>query len=296
MKKIFSMALVAIAAATMVSCGNSTPKANLKSNVDSLSYAYGLQYTQGFSQYLQQMGIDSIYMSEFYKGVAEGFNANDDKKRNAYYQGVEIGMRLNMMLAQADQQLTSEDSVKFLSRSNFLAGFINGAQEKNLALTKEVADSLVNFLGNQISKENHEKVAKKLSKESDEFIAKKEKEAGVQKLPGGVLYKVIKQGEGAIPTSTSTVKVFYEGKLIDGTVFDSSSKHGDDPVEFRANQVIKGWTEALTNMPKGSKWELYIPQELAYGERGAGQMIPPYAPLVFTVELVDFTTEEESKE
>jgi FKBP-type peptidyl-prolyl cis-trans isomerase FklB len=295
MKKFFSMAIVAIAAATMVSCGNSTPKANLKSNVDSLSYAYGLQYTQGFGQYLQQMGIDSIYMSEFYKGVTEGFNASDDKKRNAYYQGVEIGMRLNMMLAQADQQLTSEDSVKFLSRSNFLAGFINGAQEKNLAFPKEIADSLVNFLGNQISKENHDKVAKKLSKESDEFIAKKEKEAGVQKLPGGVLYKVIKQGEGEIPTATSKVKVFYEGKLIDGTVFDSSSKHGDDPIEFRADQVIKGWTEALTNMPKGSKWELYIPQELAYGERGAGQMIPPYSPLVFTVELVDFTTEEKAE-
>jgi FKBP-type peptidyl-prolyl cis-trans isomerase FklB len=95
-----------------------------------------------------------------------------------------------------------------------------------------------------------------------------------------------------VPQRSDKVKVNYEGRLIDGTVFDASSKHGTEPASFRADQVIKGWTEALTMMPVGSKWQLFIPQELAYGERGAGQ-IPPYAALIFDVELVSI---EKAKE
>ena len=83
------------------------------------------------------------------------------------------------------------------------------------------------------------------------------------------------------------MQVNYEGRLIDGTVFDASSKHGDKPAEFTPGQVIRGWTEALTMMPVGSKWQLYIPYELAYGERGAGEDIKPYSALIFDVELVD---------
>ena len=104
-------------------------------------------------------------------------------------------------------------------------------------------------------------------------------------LPSGLQYKVLKQGDGIVPQKTDKVKVHYEGRLIDGTVFDASSKHGTEPATFRPDQVIKGWTEALTMMPVGSKWQLFIPQELGYGERAAGQ-IPPYSTLIFDVELV----------
>jgi len=97
-------------------------------------------------------------------------------------------------------------------------------------------------------------------------------------------YKIIKEGNGAVPTDSSKVKVNYKGTLIDGTQFDSSYDR-KEPTTFRANQVIKGWTEALTMMPVGSKWELYIPQELAYGAREAGQ-IKPFSTLIFEVELV----------
>ena len=96
--------------------------------------------------------------------------------------------------------------------------------------------------------------------------------------------KIIKEGNGAVPTDSSKVKVNYKGTLIDGTQFDSSYDR-KEPTTFRANQVIKGWTEALTMMPVGSKWELYIPQELAYGAREAGQ-IKPFSTLIFEVELV----------
>ena len=100
----------------------------------------------------------------------------------------------------------------------------------------------------------------------------------------GLQYKIIKEGNGAVPTDSSKVKVNYKGTLIDGTQFDSSYDR-KEPTTFRANQVIKGWTEALTMMPVGSKWELYIPQDLAYGAREAGQ-IKPFSTLIFEVELV----------
>ena len=105
-------------------------------------------------------------------------------------------------------------------------------------------------------------------------------------LPSGLQYKVLTKGEGEVPTANDKVQVNYEGRLIDGTVFDASAKHGDQPAEFTPSQVIRGWTEALTMMPVGSKWQLYIPYELAYGERGAGDDIKPYSTLIFDVELV----------
>ena len=108
---------------------------------------------------------------------------------------------------------------------------------------------------------------------------------GVKTTPSGLQYKIIKAGNGAIPTDSSTVKVNYKGTLIDGTQFDSSYDR-NEPTTFRADQVIKGWTEALTMMPVGSKWELYIPQELAYGAREAGPKIKPFSTLIFEVELV----------
>ena len=108
----------------------------------------------------------------------------------------------------------------------------------------------------------------------------------VSKLPkAGLQYKIEKEGTGAIPADTSVVRVHYKGTLIDGTEFDSSYKRGE-PTEFPVNRVIKGWTEALTQMPVGSKWEIYIPQELGYGSREAGK-IPPFSALIFTVELLE---------
>ena len=113
-------------------------------------------------------------------------------------------------------------------------------------------------------------------------ISKKE---GIKTLANGVLYEVITEGKGATPTASDRVKVHYEGKLIDGTVFDSSYER-NEPAEFRCNQVIPGWTEALTHMPVGSKWIVYIPQEQAYGSSNTGN-IKPFSALTFTIELQD---------
>ena len=133
----------------------------------------------------------------------------------------------------------------------------------------------------------------KLKKVGKDFLEENAKKDGVIVLPSGLQYKVLKQGNGAVAKANDKVKVLYEGRLIDGTVFDSTDKHGGEPATFSPNQVIKGWTEALCMMPVGSKWQLFIPQELAYGARGAGGDIPPYSTLVFDVEVLDIEAPKE---
>lgn len=117
------------------------------------------------------------------------------------------------------------------------------------------------------------------------FLEKNKKEEGVIELPSGLQYKVLKEGNGKKPKATDKVRCHYEGMLLDGTVFDSSIKRGE-PAVFGVNQVIQGWVEALQLMQEGSKWRLFIPSEMAYGARGAGNSIPPHATLIFDVELL----------
>ena len=125
---------------------------------------------------------------------------------------------------------------------------------------------------------------KEAKAEGEKFLAENKKKEGVVTLPSGLQYKILVAGKGQIPSDTTKVKVNYKGTLIDGTVFDSSYDR-KEPTTFRANQVIKGWTEALTKMPVGSKWELYVPYELGYGSREAGK-IKPFSTLIFEVELL----------
>ncbi|MEQ5197004.1 FKBP-type peptidyl-prolyl cis-trans isomerase, partial [Klebsiella pasteurii] len=125
-----------------------------------------------------------------------------------------------------------------------------------------------------------------LVKDGMRFLEENAKKEGVSTTESGLQFSVINQGDGAIPARTDRVRVHYTGRLIDGTVFDSSVQPSQ-PAEFPVNGVVAGWIEALTLMPVGSKWELYIPSNLAYGERGAGAAIPPYSTLVFEVELLE---------
>ena len=125
----------------------------------------------------------------------------------------------------------------------------------------------------------------KAKEEGEKFLAENAKREGVKVTPSGLQYEVLEATLGQKPTATDTVKVHYEGTLIDGTIFDSSYKRGES-IEFPLNGVIKGWTEGLQLMSIGSKFKFFIPYQLAYGERGAGGSIPPYAALIFTVELL----------
>lgn len=286
MRKLTLAAVVAVVAVILGSCGNSTPKANLKNDVDTVSYAIGMAQTQGLKEYLvRSLGVDTAYMSEFIKGLNEGANAGDDKKRAAYYAGIQIGQQIsNQMVKGINYQLFGDDSTKTISLKNFMAGFISGTTGKKGIFTVEQAQQVAQVKMEAIKAKAMEKQYGANKKAGEDFMAKYAKGADVKKLPNGVLYKVIKEGTGEMPKDTSTVKVQYEGKLIDGKVFDSSYSR-KEPVTLRANQVIPGWTEALTHMPVGSTWEVVIPQDKAYGSREQG-MIKPFSVLVFKIELL----------
>lgn len=286
MKKLTFVAAMAIATATFTGCGNSTPKANLKTDVDTLSYAIGLAQTQGLKEYLiGRMNIDTTYMDQFIKGLNEGANAGDDKGRAAYYAGIQIGQQIsNQMITGINQEVFGSDSTKTISLKNFMAGFITGTTGKKGLMTIEEAGQVAQTKMSEIRAKVMEKEYGPNKAAGEKFLAENKKKDGVKTLPSGVQYKVIKVGNGAMPADTSMVKVHYEGKTLDGKVFDSSYKNGQ-PVSLRANQVIKGWTDALVHMPVGSVWEVYIPQELAYGEREQGQ-IKPFSALIFKIELI----------
>ena len=280
-----AIALIAALAASFSSCGNS-PKANLKNDIDTVSYTIGMSQTQGLKEYLvNQLGVDTTYMDAFIKGLNEGAKAGDDKKTAAYYAGIQIGQQIsNQMIKGLNRELFGEDSTKTVSMKNFLAGFIAGTTGKNQIMTIEQANEIAQAKVKAIKAREAEKQYGDNKAAGEKFLAENAKKEGVKVLPSGVQYKVIKEGSGEIPADSSTVVVNYEGKTIDGKVFDSSYDR-KEPVTFPANRVIKGWTEALVHMPVGSIWEVYIPQELAYGERSTGQL-KPFSALIFKIELI----------
>ena len=287
MKKLMFVAVMAIAAAAFTGCGNSTPKANLKSDVDTMSYAIGLAQTQGLKEYLVgSLGVDTTYMAEFIKGLNEGANAGDNKKKAAYYAGIQIGQQISTrMIKGINHEVFGDDSTKTISMKNFMAGFISGTTGKGALMTVDSAQNVAQALMQSIKAKEMEKTYGPNKEAGEKFLAENAKKDGVKTLPSGVQYKVIKEGTGAIPADTSMVKVHYEGKTIDGKVFDSSYKRGE-PINLRCNQTIKGWTDAMVHMPAGSTWEVYIPQDLAYGEREQGD-IKPFSVLIFKIELLE---------
>ena len=284
MKKIVLFAAIA-AAAGLASCTAQAPKANLKSEIDSLSYSMGVNQTNGLMDFVKgTMGIDSVHMADFMKGLLDGVQPTS-KKEKAYLVGVQVGQQISddRMFNNYNKQLFDNDSTLSLSKDDFIAGFIESVKGKAV-FTMNDARNFIQTHAETIKAKTLEKKYADNKAAGEKFLAENKTKEGVKTTESGLQYKVIKEGKGAIPTETSTVKVNYKGTLIDGTEFDSSYKR-NEPASFRANQVIKGWTEALTMMPIGSKWELYIPQELAYGSQDTGT-IPPFSTLIFEVELL----------
>ena len=286
MKKI-SLILAVVAAAIMGSCSNGTPKADLKNDVDTLSYAVGLANTQGLKEYLvQRMGVDTTYIDEFVKGLNEGANAGEDKKKTAYLAGVQIGQQLSSQMVKGlNYTIFGEDSTQTVSLNNFLAGFIAGTTGKGALMSADSAGVLAQSMIETVkTRVNEEKYAEN-KKACEEFMANIAKKEGIQTLGDGIYYEVLTEGTGEIPADTCRVKVHYEGKLINDTIFDSSYKRGE-PTSFACKQVIPGWTKALTHMPVGSTWMVYIPQDQAYGSQDMGD-IKPYSCLQFKIELLE---------
>ena len=266
---------------------NNDSTANLTAELDTFSYAMGMARTQGLKDYvLFRMGVDSAYYaSEFIKGVKEGAKAKENAKKGAFLTGIQIGQQVeNQIIPGVSRDVFGENADKF-NKNNFLAGFIAGTTGKGLIMHPMMAQQDAMRLIEELKNERFESEFGDNKAQGVAFLDSIAKTEGVVKLESGLCYKVITEGKGAVPANTDKVKVHYRGTLIDGTEFDSSYSR-NEPTTFGANQVIAGWTEALTLMPVGSKWMLYIPQELAYGSRDLGQ-IKPFSTLVFEVELLE---------
>lgn len=282
MKKILLATAVAFTA-LLSSCNNGSPKASMKTDVDTLSYEMGVVMSPGdqLSGYLAQAGSDTAYVDEYLKGFSDGVKAGDDKKKMAYYMGVMQGLQSKMQMSQVEQSVFAGDTTKKVSIKNFVAGYTDIV--KNKTALKRNGKLVDREAANQ---DIMDYMFKKSKTDSEKFMAEVAKKSGVQKLAGGVYYKVITPSTSTEHcTATDSVVVKYEGRLANGQVFDSSASQKDGLVTLDLKNVIKGWQVAIPQMPVGATWELYIPYEMGYGERNAGP-IPPYSALVFKITLV----------
>jgi len=256
-------------------------------SVDTFSYAFGKANTMGLKEYLvQRMGIDTTYMADFLDGFDAGEMTESDKRMKARLSGMEIRSQVeNQIIPQATKQIN--DTVDLMNHQMFIAGFRSGISGQNDIMPISM-DSTQTLVRKQLDYYHAQLMEAKYGANrvaGEEFLKANAKKDSVKTTPSGLQYKILTQGTGDVPTASQKVKVNYRGTLIDGTEFDSSYKR-KQPATFGCNQVIKGWTEALTMMPVGSKWQLFIPQELAYGSRESGK-IPPFSMLIFEVELLE---------
>lgn len=272
------------AAAFMTSCNNGQPKANLKTDIDTLSYEIGMLMSQSkgeFSNYLTQSGSDSANVDEMLKGYIDGIKAADDKKKLAYYMGLMQGLQAKMQMPMLEQQVFQGDSTKKISVKNFVAGFTAYANNKT---TLKIGGKLIDK--ETANKRVMDYMFGSKKKESAEFMAAKAKEAGVVALGEGVYGKEIEKSTNTQHcTANDSVTVKYEGRLANGTVFDASTNQPGGVATLSLKSVIKGWSIAIPKMNVGSTWEIYVPYNLAYGEQGTGP-IPPYSALIFKITLV----------
>lgn len=298
---------------------------SLQTANDSILYAYGVSLAeQGLEQYLVQLNVitDTTAISSEYnalianaatpeekvrlnnelsskldsalvsntqniemllKGIGERLQAAE--QNFAYGKGLEVGDQLNRMTAEFSKQVLGNDESVELNKQAILLGLTNAIKKEPILIanSNEMVQNRINALQQKEQEEKKQVNAEKIAA-GEKFMAENSTKDGVVTLPDGLQYKVITQGTGAIPTAEDKVKVHYHGTLTDGTVFDSSVDRGE-PITFGVTQVIPGWTQALQMMPVGSKWMLYIPYDLAYGDRDGGP-IPAYSNLIFEVELL----------
>ena len=261
-------------------------KAELKDGGDSLAYIFGVWQTNGLKDYMAgQLGVDTAYIQDFSRGIIDRVSIDPaDQKMKAYLAGQQIANQIEQMANQISKDYYSAQPDKKISPKIIANAIVLSLMGKD-EMSVDSAQAVFQKTMEKRQEENKETLYGENRRTGEQWLAENKKKEGVITLPSGLQYKILTKGEGPVPTANQKVKVNYEGHLIDGTEFDSSYKR-NQPSSFRCNQVIKGWTEALCKMPVGSKWELYIPYDLAYGDRDTGK-IKPYSTLIFTVELLE---------
>jgi len=277
--KRLNVLMAGMVVAVLASCGGAgTGKVVMNNVKDTISYSIGMgRAVRVYKEQLPYDIVDSTTMKAFMKGFIEAAANPENKEKLAYALGFEIGCQ-EMSQAYVGLAENLFGAGESFNKNNYISGFSDGMLDNWKIMTFEEADETSNRLYEYLSQRQYDKV----KEENAAFLEKKAKENNVVKTASGLLYEVVKLGDGGPkPTAESDVEVRYHGELIDGTVFDESTT----PITLNLGRVIKGWTEGLQLMSVGDKYKLYIPYDLAYGEQGT-QGIKPYSTLIFDVELV----------
>ena len=241
------------------------------------SYAYGVAQVPDMKTYLlRTQGIDSTQFLVLGQALEGRFSDAEVARCRAIVTGADIAAQVKANVVTLNRSFGGGENVNYTDASLILKGMSDGIAGR----ASFTPDSAQKVVSDQRDFQIHERRKANLA-----YLDSYKKQKGVVALPSGLLYKVVRKGNGALPADTSTVEVHYEGKLIDGSIFDSSYQRGET-TSFPLNQVIKGWQEGLKLMPVGSEYELVIPYTLAYGEVGT-RGIPPFSTLIFKVELKD---------
>ncbi len=278
--KTRTIIIAILAAMSLTAAAQGQPRKNAAAvPAKEFSYAMGVSQAPSLKTYLLQSGVDTAYLSYAAKALTEAAGLSDDeiKQKVAYALGLNVAkMNIERVVPTFNQAATGKKDTVYTDLAIFSKGLADGLMGKATIS----ADSAT-----KVSEAQFEYFKQSYKRQNADFLVANAKKKGIKTLESGLQYRVIKKGKGAVANDTTEVDVHYEGRLIDGKVFDSSYKR-NQPLSFKPTQVIKGWSEALKMMPEGSVYELFIPYDLGYGERGAGQDIPPYSTLIFKVEVI----------
>ena len=321
--KFFAICAIAAMALTMVSCNRaSAPRTNLRTTVDTTSYAWGVSIAPELRQILEHEGIlenvsmieqnfdirmmtadslerialgrerraavDSINrineprLNEFIRGMRHAMNVEAD---SPYAAGLLRGTQLSQMIAGTNEMMFGANADESLNTNQVLAGMIKALRGQQTVMNTTEANEI--FQRN-VERAQEDAIMRQFGDNREAgiaFLTENARREGVVVLPSGLQYEIIREGTGEKPAETDVVRVHYHGTFVDGTVFESSIEMGQD-VTFPVNRVIAGWTEALQLMPVGSKWRLFIPYDLGYGAQDMGN-IRPFSMLIFDVELLE---------
>jgi len=276
------MAVALVAAFAFSSCDSNKAKMpTLKTQLDSLNYAFGLANGDGIKNYYIKGDSAQKSIKALLAGLNEGMKGKIEK---GSAEMSELGTKIGSSLKDQQKSGLMGDSTLKVDIKLIKQGLVNGLRGSKVQMTPVQAQEYLQKTMTALQSKKMEKLYGGNKTAGEKFLAENAKKPGVKTTPSGLQYEVIKLGNGPLPTDTNSVKVNYHGTLIDGTVFDSSVER-KTPITFKVNQVIKGWTEALKLMPVGSKFKIYVPQELAYAGADRGK-IKPFSMLIFEVELI----------